>query len=603
LLTWLGAVSVSTWYEVDITALITGDGTYSLRISDSQGGADYSSKEGAYPPQLVITLAGTPTPTTTSVATNTPTATQTATPTPTASQTAAPSLTPTFTPTPTQVPSGPVTINYTYDPLNRLTAADYSTGDTYHYTYDAVGNRLNETTHLATTNYLYDDANRIQTVNGVIYDYDANGNLKNDGVNAYTYDSANRLKTMNIGQPSATSYQYNGLGDRISQTVNAQTTTYTLDLNAGLTQVLADGSNTYLYGAGRIGQVNNTTEYFLGDALGSVRQLTNTTGDVTLAKSYQPYGETLSSVGSGSSPFAYTGEQVDVNGLVYLRARYYASDTGRFLTKDSWMGDYNRPLSLNRWMYVEGNPVNYTDPSGYITEKETKRAELILENLDRIYDVQIKKDWGKRPIPLFSSLPPSVTSYPDGCYWEEGNWRSLDELEWTLQAVKDFTKAFGPQKGLFSTAMRWQPVRIDRIPTKYIFDSGAFTTILTNVILPNDVFDSRDEKWAKGQIVHELAHVMDYRQTWPPSRLSNGMAMLTKSFKEVCQIGRGGVQICNLVYDPMGENESPPSLYAQNNPQEDWAESFKFFIYPSFGDLEQIREDYIKDVIWDLKTP
>jgi hypothetical protein len=37
---------------------------------------------------------------------------------------------------------------------------------------------------------------------------------------------------------------------------------------------------------------------------------------------------------------------------------------GRFLTKDSWQGDYYRPLSLNRWNYVEGNPVNYTDPSG-----------------------------------------------------------------------------------------------------------------------------------------------------------------------------------------------------------------------------------------------
>lgn len=62
LLATLGSVSVNTLYEVDITSLITGDGTYSLRISDSQGGADYSSKEGANPPQLVIMLAGTPMP-------------------------------------------------------------------------------------------------------------------------------------------------------------------------------------------------------------------------------------------------------------------------------------------------------------------------------------------------------------------------------------------------------------------------------------------------------------------------------------------------------------------------------------------------------------
>ena len=53
----LGSVSANNWYEIDITSLISGDGTYSLRISStSSDGADYSSKEGANPPQLVITL-------------------------------------------------------------------------------------------------------------------------------------------------------------------------------------------------------------------------------------------------------------------------------------------------------------------------------------------------------------------------------------------------------------------------------------------------------------------------------------------------------------------------------------------------------------------
>jgi hypothetical protein len=37
---------------------------------------------------------------------------------------------------------------------------------------------------------------------------------------------------------------------------------------------------------------------------------------------------------------------------------------GRFLTRDTWPGEVNRPLSLNRWGYVEANPVNLTDPSG-----------------------------------------------------------------------------------------------------------------------------------------------------------------------------------------------------------------------------------------------
>lgn len=46
----------------------------------------------------------------------------------------------------------------------------------------------------------------------------------------------------------------------------------------------------------------------------SMNLLTNTQGALTLAKSYQPYGETLSSAGNGSSPFAFTGEQADVSG-------------------------------------------------------------------------------------------------------------------------------------------------------------------------------------------------------------------------------------------------------------------------------------------------
>jgi hypothetical protein len=48
-----------------------------------------------------------------------------------------------------------------------------------------------------------------------------------------------------------------------------------------------------------------------------------------------------------------------------LRSRFYSPETGRFQTRDSWQGDYNRPLSLNRWNYVEGNPINRTDPSGF----------------------------------------------------------------------------------------------------------------------------------------------------------------------------------------------------------------------------------------------
>lgn len=151
-----------------------------------------------------------------------------------------------------------------------------------------------------------------------------------------------------------------------------------LDLNAGLTQVLSDGDNAYLYGLGRIGEETaDTWAYHLPDALGSVRQLTNADADVLLAQSYEPYGNVLASYGTAGSNYGYTGEWSDANGLVHLRARYLDTGIGRFITRDTWGGDYNQPMSLNRWMYVEGNPVNFIDPSGLLScERGSGEKEL-----------------------------------------------------------------------------------------------------------------------------------------------------------------------------------------------------------------------------------
>ena len=103
----------------------------------------------------------------------------------------------------------------------------------------------------------------------------------------------------------------------------------------------------------------------MGDAHGSVRQLTDASGEVTLANAYEPYGVLAQTAGSAQTSYGFTGEFTDPSGMVYLRARMYSPNDGRFLTRDTWMGEYNRPLSLNRWGYVQGNPINYADPSGF----------------------------------------------------------------------------------------------------------------------------------------------------------------------------------------------------------------------------------------------
>ncbi|NOH10253.1 MAG: RHS repeat-associated core domain-containing protein [Chloroflexi bacterium] len=87
--------------------------------------------------------------------------------------------------------------------------------------------------------------------------------------------------------------------------------------------------------------------------------------EIIFSQSYDPYGNVLNTVTAGlDSNYGFTGEWTDANDLVHLRARYYAPAMGRFMSRDTWAGDHLSPLSLNRWNYVKGNPVNLLDPSG-----------------------------------------------------------------------------------------------------------------------------------------------------------------------------------------------------------------------------------------------
>jgi RHS repeat-associated protein len=258
-------------------------------------------------------------------------------------------------------------VTYTYDNLYRLTAADYTDGVYFQYTYDATGNRLTEEVAGGLTiSYAHDDANRVISVDGVPYTWDNGGNLLSDGAWTYTYDHANRLASAIRGS-STYAFGYNGQGDRLRQTVNGTPTTYVLDLNAGLTQVLAAAGNAYLHGNDRIGEEQAAGwVYHLGDALGSVRQLVDASASVSLARSYEPFGDPLSSVGTGTSIFQFTGQQVDGTGLLYLRARYYLSTVGRFTTQDLWGGTSVLPATYHPWVYAMGNPVGLRDPSGMV---------------------------------------------------------------------------------------------------------------------------------------------------------------------------------------------------------------------------------------------
>ncbi|MBX3036349.1 MAG: RHS repeat-associated core domain-containing protein [Anaerolineales bacterium] len=88
------------------------------------------------------------------------------------------------------------------------------------------------------------------------------------------------------------------------------------------------------------------------------------TTDITLVNTYEPYGTTLSSTGDSETPYGFTSEITDATGDIYLRARYYNPNDGRFLSKDTYEGDSQNPITFNKWQYTYSNPINLTDPSG-----------------------------------------------------------------------------------------------------------------------------------------------------------------------------------------------------------------------------------------------
>jgi RHS repeat-associated protein len=171
------------------------------------------------------------------------------------------------------------------------------------------------------------------------------------GPQTAAYDAVNRTVAQN-----STNYAYNGDGVLVSD----GTTTYAQDLAAPLSQVLSDGTDTYVYGQERLRALGGP--WYVGDALGSVRQTLDDAGGVLGSVRYDPWG--VPTVGT-PQPFGFTGE-LHAAGQVYLRARWYAPGQGRFVSEDPFVGFPEIPYSLHAYQYAYSNPVRWTDPSGEV---------------------------------------------------------------------------------------------------------------------------------------------------------------------------------------------------------------------------------------------
>ena len=234
----------------------------------------------------------------------------------------------------------------------------------------------------------YDAVNRLISYNGKAVSYDADGNMLYGPLNgqmaSFTYDCRNRLIRTETDSGEVTKYLYDAENNRIGIIKNAVTEQesricYVVDSTSGeLTQILqsrteeaaksADvGITTYLYAGNRL-LAEDGAEYltYHFNNVGSTTAVTDKSGNIKYRYAYSVYGELLKG-NYGEVLFLYNGQygvQSDDNGLYYMRARYYNAAIKRFINQDTVTGSIESSQSLNRYAYVEGNPISYLDPFG-----------------------------------------------------------------------------------------------------------------------------------------------------------------------------------------------------------------------------------------------
>jgi RHS repeat-associated protein len=261
----------------------------------------------------------------------------------------------------TQVVTPEGTESYTFDDLYRLTGVTYPDSTSESFSYDEVGNR----TATAVLAYTYDDADQMLTAGSTTFDYDNNGNQIECGSDTLSYDHENRLASATVASANY-SFGYDGSGLRQTLTAGASAKAFTWDVSLAVPAVIDDEENGYVYGVDLIAAIDGSSEerYFSHDALGSVVNLSDATGNDVASYGYKAFGEVRAETGPVNSEWRFAGEQQDESRLHYLRARYYDSLTGRFLSQDPWYSSLMAPVSQNRYPYALGNPTNLIDPLG-----------------------------------------------------------------------------------------------------------------------------------------------------------------------------------------------------------------------------------------------
>ncbi|MCC7342095.1 MAG: hypothetical protein IT170_13530 [Bryobacterales bacterium] len=271
------------------------------------------------------------------------------------------------------IPGQSWTRSFGYDGWNRVSTA--SEGSDYrNFGYSATGNMWvtassagwTPPSFTPRTSAWFDANNRLVNA-GLGVQYDTAGNQTGIGGYTFTYDAEGRMTGSTLAG-AATAYAYDGEGRRVKKTAAGVSTWYIYG---------ADGQLMAEYG----GPAQTAgTRYLTADHLGSVRLVTDASGNVVSRHDYLPFGEEIpAGVGGRTTGMGYvanaavtqmfTGKERDTEtGLDYFGARYLSGVQGRWTSPDQINVTkarlFNPSNTFNKYAYAANNPLKFVDPDG-----------------------------------------------------------------------------------------------------------------------------------------------------------------------------------------------------------------------------------------------
>jgi RHS repeat-associated protein len=261
-----------------------------------------------------------------------------------------------------------------YDQADQLTSAVATQGgatvQSYGWSYDSAGNRLTQTVDGATATSSYSALNELVFTTATL------------PAQTYEWDAEDRLLAINQGT-ARTEFTYDGLGRRVRlvEKQNGSVVSTQSYLWEGLSiRELRDASGGTVqqryFGGGYVDLTVGSPQTYLQtiDHLGSIRETTDTAGNLVQRVSYDLWGNPSFATGAAASPLAFTGHFRHAgSGLHLAPYRAYAAATGRWISRDP-IGEAG---GINLYGYVRNIPNIFSDQFGLNPDDPTRLERLI----------------------------------------------------------------------------------------------------------------------------------------------------------------------------------------------------------------------------------